>query len=93
MIVVDRKEEQKTILDPILHLLEGIMNKSNDWHLCLGTTMSMNQAEKNIKYTLKFFRDDQTNPEKVNVITTKLSNKMMEEYNSDSYTAGKVPEY
>ena len=98
MIVVNRgeKKNRKSILDPTLPFtFEGIMNKLNDWHLCLmHHNVNESRREKNIKYTLKFFRDDyRVNPEKVNVITQLSYPTNDEEYNSDTaILIGKVPE-
>lgn len=98
MIVVDRgkKQNRQSLLDPILPFtFEGILKKANDWHLCLvHHNVNESRKEKNIKYTLKFFRDDyRLLPEKVNVITQLSYPTNDKEYNSDTAVLiGKIPE-
>lgn len=97
MLIVDRgtKQNRKDILDPTLPFtFEGIMNKINDWHLCLvHHNVNESRKEKNIKYTVKFFKDDYRKiPDQINVITQLSYPTNDKEYNSDTaILIGKVP--
>ena len=87
MLIVDRgtKQNRNAILDPTLPFtFEGIMNKVNDWHLCLvHHNVNESRKEKNIKYTVKFFKDDYTKiPDMINVITQLSYPTNDREYNS-----------
>lgn len=97
MLIVDRgtKQNRNAILDPTLPFtFEGIMNKVNDWHLCLvHHNVNESRKEKNIKYTVKFFKDDYTKiPDMINVITQLSYPTNDREYNSDTaILMGKIP--